>query len=235
MSNGVLTIHQLTSEEVNCLSNIGPVCNFWTSLVKKNSILQKKPDTVSFSHGFQSGHFSDKKVEPEEMSQSARLFSSPPKSNITGHICFTLSCDFSNPLGLIRHWLLCFLSWIQADEDLLKIKIYGGTGLPEEMGREVPDLRTNETNKLHVRRIGFFTEGKFVHQNPGQIDPNVIFSRDCMHQKRRPWIHGGWSGWVGFAPLPLFGGWTILPMTSSLHGATPEWKSWPPPCNPCRC
>ena len=74
----------------------------------------------------------------------------------------------------------------------MKIKIYGGEGnpYPPELEKEIPDLRTNEQSKMHLSRLGFFPEGKFVHNNPGQIDPNVIFSRDVMHQKRKPRSNG---------------------------------------------
>ena len=79
----------------------------------------------------------------------------------------------------------------QVDENLLKIKIYGSEGnpYPPELERQIPDLRITEQSKMHLSRLGFFPEGKFVHNNPGQIDPNVIFSRDVMHQKRKPQLY----------------------------------------------
>jgi len=94
-----------------------------------------------------------------------------------------------------------------ADENLLKIKLYGssngdlngnvseGNLYPPEIEAELePCLLKPDKTKCY--RIGFFPEDApqgyprgslpFVHQNPGQIDPNVIFSRDVMHQKRKP-------------------------------------------------
>lgn len=75
------------------------------------------------------------------------------------------------------------------DESVLKIKIRGdgeGNPYPPEIEKEIPDLRNNEQSKMLVSRRGLFPDGKFVHNNPGQIDPNVIFSRDVMQQKRKP-------------------------------------------------
>ena len=59
--------------------------------------------------------------------------------------------------------------------------MYDGELLPNDYINQLPNFRPNE--KLARGHIGI-TEGRFVHQAVGQVDPNVIFSRDVMHQNR---------------------------------------------------
>ncbi len=44
----------------------------------------------------------------------------------------------------------------------------------------LPDLKPNVERAL---KWGF-PEGRRLHQCVGQQDPNIIFSRDCMHQNK---------------------------------------------------
>ena len=59
--------------------------------------------------------------------------------------------------------------------------MYDDEVLPNEYIIQLPNFRPNE--KLARGHVGI-TEGRFVHQAVGQVDPNVIFSRDVMHQNR---------------------------------------------------
>ena len=59
--------------------------------------------------------------------------------------------------------------------------MYDDEILPNEYINQLPNFRPNE--KLARCHVGI-TEGRFVHQAVGQVDPNVIFSRDVMHQNR---------------------------------------------------
>ena len=59
--------------------------------------------------------------------------------------------------------------------------MYDDEVLPNEYINQLPNFRPNE--KLARGHVGI-TEGRFVHQAVGQVDPNVIFSRDVMHQNR---------------------------------------------------
>jgi hypothetical protein len=59
--------------------------------------------------------------------------------------------------------------------------VYDGELLPNDYINQLPNFRPNE--KVARSHIGI-TEGRFVHQAVGQVDPDVIFSRDVMHQNR---------------------------------------------------
>ena len=59
--------------------------------------------------------------------------------------------------------------------------MYDDEILPNEYINQLPNFRPNE--KIARGHVGI-TEGRFVHQAVGQVDPNVIFSRDVMHQNR---------------------------------------------------
>ena len=72
-------------------------------------------------------------------------------------------------------------TFFQGDSANAEVSVYDVGLLPDEYINQLPNFRPNE--KLARSHIGI-TEGRFVHQAVGQIDPNVIFSRDVMHQNR---------------------------------------------------
>ena len=72
-------------------------------------------------------------------------------------------------------------TFFQGDSTNAEVAVYDDEVLPDEYINQLPNFRPNE--KLVRAHVGI-TEGRFVHQAVGQVDPNVIFSRDVMHQNR---------------------------------------------------
>ena len=60
------------------------------------------------------------------------------------------------------------------------LKLHSEETLPATVVEVLPDLRPD---KYRAEKFGP-VEGRFVHQCVGQMDPNVIFSRDCLHQNK---------------------------------------------------
>ena len=74
-----------------------------------------------------------------------------------------------------------FIHLFQGDSTNAEVAVYDGESLPNEYINQLPNFRPNEKHaRIHIG----ITEGRFVHQAVGQVDPNVIFSRDVMHQNR---------------------------------------------------
>ena len=69
----------------------------------------------------------------------------------------------------------------QADATSAECAVYDSEILPKEYVDVLPNFRPNE--RVARAYVGV-TEARFIHQAVGQIDPNVIFSRDVMHQNR---------------------------------------------------
>ena len=76
---------------------------------------------------------------------------------------------------------MVFTHLFQGDSTNAEVAVYEGDQLPNEYVNQLPNFRPNER---HARSHVGITEGRFVHQAVGQVDPNVIFSRDVMHQNR---------------------------------------------------
>ena len=73
------------------------------------------------------------------------------------------------------------MNFFQGDSSNAEVSVYEEDLLPNEYINQLPNFRPNEKSaRIHIG----VTEGRFVHQAVGQVDPNVIFSRDVMHQNR---------------------------------------------------
>ena len=71
------------------------------------------------------------------------------------------------------------------DSTSADVAVYDNDLLPQDYICQLPNLLPNE--KIARNHIGI-TERRFVHQAVQQVDPNVIFSRDVMHQSRKKLI-----------------------------------------------
>jgi len=81
----------------------------------------------------------------------------------------------SNAVDMLLSHVKCM-----SDQDA-RLEIMNSDFLPAEYQKILPNFKPNE--KLIKSHIGV-VEGRFVHQSIYQADPNVIFSRDSMHQIR---------------------------------------------------
>ena len=80
-----------------------------------------------------------------------------------------------------QEFIPVFTPLFQGDSTNAEVAAYDGESLPNEYINQLPNFQPHEK---HARSHIGITEGRFVHQAVGQVDPNVIFSRDVMHQNR---------------------------------------------------
>ena len=88
---------------------------------------------------------------------------------------------FARNFDMNQKLTMVFTHLFQGDSTNAEVAVYEGDQLPNEYVNQLPSFRPNER---HARSHIGITEGRFVHQAVGQVDPNVIFSRDVMHQNR---------------------------------------------------